>query len=81
MYTVMRISTLRFIILSLGIFQSRDAAEIILKYVDDNQLTLNVTEESKTETFELVKKKANVPTMLAEEDGIISNFELQVENS
>ena len=79
--SVMRMNKLSIIFLLLDIVQSRHAVEISLKYVDENHLKLNVTEEGEVETYELVKKRASVRTMLAEDDGIISNLEPQVGNS
>ena len=67
--------------LLLNIAASLNAAEITLKYIDQNEFTLNVTEESAIKTFKLVKKNVNVPTMLVEEDGLISNVESEVGSS
>ena len=67
--------------LLLNIAASLNAAEITLKYIDQNEFMLNVTEESAIKTFKLVKKNVNVPTMLVEEDGLISNVESEVGSS
>ena len=56
-------------------------AEVSLKFLNDNEFRLDVTIGSNRKRFRLVKKNANVPTMFAEDNGLISNLQSQVSKS
>ena len=68
-------------VLSICTVETLGAEEITLKYISSNEFTLNIMKNSKIETFKLVKRKANIPTMMAEDDGIISNLHSEVGNT
>ena len=65
----MKVEVLIVSVLSICSFETLEAEEITLKYISSNEFRLNIMEDSKIETFKLVKRKANIPTMLAEDDG------------
>ena len=56
--------------------------EVSLKFLNNKEFQLNITIGNQIERFRLIKKNANVPTMLAGDNGVISNLQsLQVDNS
>ena len=55
--------------------------EVSLKLLNNNEFRLDLTIGSNRERFRLVKKNANVPTMFAEDNGVISNLQSQVSKS
>ena len=56
-------------------------AEVSLKLLSNKEFQLNITIGSKIEKFRLIKKNSNVPTMLAGDNGVISNLQSQVGDS
>ena len=55
--------------------------EVSLKSRKNNEFRLDLTIGSKIRRFRLVKKNENVPTMVAEENGVLSNLQSQVGKS
>ena len=49
-----------------------------MKLLHNKEFQLNITIGSKIEKFRLIKKNTNVPTMLAGDNGVISNLKSQV---
>ena len=56
-------------------------AELSLKNLNNNKFQLDLKIGSRIERFRLVKKNAHVPTMLAQENGVIADVQSQVGNS
>ena len=54
--------------------------EVSLKFLNSKEFQLNITIGNQIERFRLIKKNANVPTMLAGDNGVISNLQSQVCN-
>ena len=59
---------------------SLHTAELSLKYLN-NKFQLDLKIGSRIERFRLAKKNAHVPTMLAQDNGVITDLQSQVGNS
>ena len=77
----MRQGILMVLVLCWGSANCLQRAKISLKLRNNNEFRLDLTIGSRKERFRLIKKNANVPTMLAEDNGDISNLQSQVNQS
>ena len=77
----MRQGILMVLVLCWGSANCLQTAKISLKLRNNNEFRLDLTIGSRKERFRLIKKNANVPTMLAEDNGDISNLQSQVNQS
>ena len=77
----MRLDLLMALVLCWGSATCLHTAEVSLKFLNNKEFQLNLTIGGKIERFTLVKKNANVPTMLAGDNGVISNLQSQVGDS
>ena len=74
----MRLDMLMWLVLCWSSANCLQTAEVSLKFLNNNEFQLDLKMESQVERFRLVKKNANVPTLLAGDNGVISNLQSQV---
>ena len=74
----MRLDSLMALVLCWSSANCLQTAEVSLKFLNKNEFQLDLTIGSQMERFRLVKKNVHVPTLLAGDNGVISNLQSQV---